>query len=149
MKTTKMLPPRVFQLALLAIATIHFLLPVWFLYNSPIRFIGLIPIIIGSYLNIYTDQLFKRKQTTIKPFEEPTSFIETGPFRYSRNPIYLGMVLIVAGTALISGSVITFVAPVAFAIIIHILYLREEEHILEKRFGETYLAYKLKVHRWI
>ena len=149
MKTTKILPPRIFQLALLAIAAIHFLLPLWFMYHSPIRFIGIIPIFIGSYLNIYTDQLIKKKHTTIKPFEEPSAFIEYGPFRYSRNPIYLGMVLILVGAGFISGSVLTFLVPIGFAILVFFLYIKPEEQILEARFGETYTNYKKRVNCWI
>lgn len=145
----KTLPPRIFQLALLSIVAIHFLIPVGFIYDSPIRFIGLFPILAGCYLNVYTDRLIKKYETTIKPFEKPTSLIVGGPFRYSRNPIYLGMVLIVFGGSLLSGSVLSLIVPVAFALLIHFLYIINEEFLLEESFGEAYLNYKSNVRCWI
>ncbi|ALO16798.1 Putative protein-S-isoprenylcysteine methyltransferase [Salinivirga cyanobacteriivorans] len=149
MKTNKILPPRVFQIALLVIVVIHFLIPVRFIYNSPVRFFGVIPIAYGVYLNIYSDWLIKKYKTTIKPFEKPTSLIEKGTFSYSRNPIYLGMVLIVLGCSLLSGSVLSFVVPVAFAFILHFKYIIVEEVNLASQFGEIYLSYKSKVRCWI
>jgi len=149
MKTIKILPPRIFQIALLTVALIHFLFPVWFIYDSPVRWFGLIPIIAGIYLNLYTDWLIKKFKTTIKPFEEPTSLIKKGPFSYSRNPIYLGMVLIVLGCSVLSGSLLAFFVPVALAFIIHYLYIIQEEVILEKNFGQKYQDYRNKVRCWL
>jgi len=145
----KTLPPRIFQLALIAIVAIHFLIPMGFIYDSPMRLIGLFPILAGCYLNVYTDRLIKKHNTTIKPFEKPASLIVDGPFRYSRNPIYLGMVLIVFGGSLLSGSILSFIVPIAFALLIHFLYIINEEVLLEKSFGETYLNYKIEVRCWI
>jgi len=146
---TKILPPRVFQIALLTVVLIHFLVPVWFIYNSPVRWFGIIPIIVGIYLNLHTDWLIKKYKTTIKPFEAPTTFIRKGPFRYSRNPIYLGMVLIIMGGSLLSGSVISFFVPFVFAVFLHLLYIIPEEAILEKNFGQEYLEYKNNVSCWL
>ena len=149
MKTNKILPPRVFQIAIVAIVAIHFLLPLWYMYNSLWRFVGLIPVVFGAYLNIYSDWLIKKHNTTIKPFEKPTSLIEKGPFRYSRNPIYLGMVLVILGCSLLSGSVLSFIVPVVFAIILHFKYIIVEEEILSNQFDEIYLNYQSQVRCWI
>jgi len=145
----KVLPPRIFQLAIVAIIVIHFVIPIKYLYDSLIRFIGVIPILTGTYLNIYTDILFKKRKTTIKPSEEPSILIEDGPFRYSRNPVYLGMVLIILGCSLISGSILSLLVPVIFTFIIHYKYILIEEAILEKCFGDKYLNYKRKVRCWM
>jgi protein-S-isoprenylcysteine O-methyltransferase Ste14 len=148
MKTNKILPPRVFQIEIIAIVAIHFLIPVLYMYNSLWRFVGLIPIVFGAYLNIYSDWLIKKHNTTIKPFEKPTALIEKGTFGYSRNPIYLGMVLIVLGGTLISGSVLALLTPFIFAIVLHYKYILEEERILCAEFGNIYLDYSKKVRRW-
>ncbi len=149
MKANKILPPRIFQIAIVAIAAIHFLFPVYFLYNSPMRFVGILPIVFGAYLNIYSDWLIKKHETTIKPFDNPTTLIEIGPFKYSRNPIYLGMTLIVLGCSFISGAILSFSVPVIFAFILHLRYIVVEEGILSDNFGEVYLRYKSKVRCWI
>jgi protein-S-isoprenylcysteine O-methyltransferase Ste14 len=146
---TKILPPRVFQIALLTVAIIHFTVPVWFIYNSPVRWFGIIPVIAGIYLNLYTDRLIKKYETTIKPFETPTTFIIRGPFRYSRNPIYLGMVLIILGCSLLSGSLISFFISFVFAYVLHFLYIIPEEAIMENNFGKKYMEYKSKVPCWL
>lgn len=148
MKTNKILPPRVFQIAILVIAAIHFLIPVWFMYNSPLRFLGLILIVFGAYLNIYSDWLIKKHNTTIKPFKKPTALIEKWPFNYSRNPIYLGMVLIILGGALLSGSILALVVPLIFGLVLHYKYIIQEERILQVEFGNVYLDYSNKVRRW-
>ena len=149
MKTNKILPPRVFQIAIVTIVAIHFLCPVWYMYCSLWRFVGLIPIVFGAYLNIYSDWLIKKHNTTIKPFEKPKSLIEEGPFRYSRNPIYMGMVLIILGGSLLSGSVLSLIVPIVFALILHFKYIIVEEDILANQFGINYKNYKSKVHCWI
>ena len=79
----------------------------------------------------------------------PTQLIVTGPFRFSRNPIYLGMALIVLGGTLFSGTLTAFVFPITFVVIIHVKYIKTEEAILEDTFGEPYLNYKKRVRRWI
>jgi protein-S-isoprenylcysteine O-methyltransferase Ste14 len=149
MKTMKVLPPRIFQLAILTVVVLHFLLPVYYLYNSPIRFLGLLPIIAGIYLNLHSDWLIKKYRTTVKPFEKPTKLIEKGPFSFSRNPMYLGMALIILGGSIISGSVLSFAVPIVFALIIHYKFIIIEEALLENSFGPAYLKYKSRVHCWI
>jgi len=72
-----------------------------------------------------------------------------GPFRLSRHPTYLGMVMILLSTAIIMGSVTPFVFPILFAAIVDISYIRFEEVNLEKIFGEEYKRYRKKVRRWI
>ena len=149
MKTTRILPPRIFQAALLTLLLIHFLLPVFFLYDSPVRWIGLFPILAGIYLNLKSDALIKKHETTIKPFEKPSSLIEKGPFLLSRNPIYLGMVLIVFGGAVLSGSILGFLVPPVLGIVLHYIYILPEEQMLQKCFQSEYLRYRKVVRRWI
>lgn len=62
------------------------------------------PLIFGVALNISADRMFKQHKTTVKPFEESTSLVTDGVFRFSRNPMYLGMVLILSGVVLLAGS---------------------------------------------
>ena len=93
--------------------------------------------------------MFKKSKTTVKPHKNPTSLEVLGPFRVSRHPMYLGMSAILLGVAIILGSIITFVIPIFFVMLMEIMFIPFEEKNLEKAFGKKYLDYKMKVRRWI
>ncbi len=146
---TKILPPIYFLAAIALTIALHFLFPVATFIPSSWRFVGLLPIAAGSVLNIAADRQFKRHQTTIKPFQESTALVTDGAFRWSRNPIYLGMVLIVAGVALIEGSVTPWIVVAALAVLLDRLFIVREEEMLQGTFGADFLRYKEHVRRWL
>ena len=106
-------------------------------------------LVFGCVINVITDNLFKHRKTTVKPYEKPTSFITSGPFKISRHPMYLGMLLILLGVAVLLGSLLTFIPCLAFIILMELIFISLEEKNLEKEFGNKYLEYKKKVRRWI
>lgn len=110
---------------------------------------GFLFFVIGGILNIWTDQLFKKNKTTVKPLEKPSAFIQTGPFKISRNPMYLGMTILLIGIGFVLGSIISFVGFILFIIAMEIAFITQEEQSMQEQFGEEYLAYKKKVGRWI
>ena len=83
----------------------------------------------------------------VKPFEESRQLIETGPFRFSRNPMYLGLLLILAGTFILLGSLGPMVVLV-FVWLIMSQFVALEERALEARFGDACRRYKSRVRRW-
>ena len=104
----------------------------------------------GLYLNwIWVANKFKKEKTTIDPNVLPIKFITDGPFRFTRNPAYLGMVLTFIGTSILLGSITTFIIPIIFIILTDRTVILTEEKNLEKKFGKKYLNYKKKVRRWI
>lgn len=119
------------------------------LIYAPYRFIGILLLGIGIWLNMWADGLFKRKNTTVKPFEKSSALILEGPFRFSRHPMYLGMVIALLGVAIILGSLITFLVPIAFFVSMQIVFIRHEEKALEQTFGQKYLDYKKRVRSWL
>jgi len=94
---------------------------------------------------------FKRQSTTVNPLqpEKASSLVVSGIFKYSRNPMYLGMALILLGLALmfnvIGGTLFTFL----FTIFITKFQIRPEEEVMERLFGEDFLNYKKNVRMWI
>lgn len=128
---------------------IHFVLPIIQLINYPLNWSGLLFILAGGILNIWADRLFKQNNTTVKPDETPTSLIKNGPFRFSRNPMYLGMEFLLIGVGLILGSVTSFVGALLFPLIIELKFIRREEKIMAEIFGDEFETYKKKVARWI
>lgn len=149
MKQSKLLPPTYFFIYLLLTIGLHFILPIMQLIYAPYRFIGILLLGIGIWLNLWADGLFKKENTTVKPFEKSSALILEGPFRFSRHPMYLGMVIALLGVTIILGSLITFLVPIAFFISMQIVFIRHEEKALEETFGQEYLEYKNRVRSWL
>ena len=127
----------------------HFLFPVKQIIHPPFIYLGWILIIIGSALNIWTDQIFKKSRTTVKPNEKPSKFIDYGHFSFSRNPMYLGMAAFLLGIGIFLGSIISFIGTVLFIIAMEIVFIPDEEKSMMEAFGADYENYKTKVRRWI
>jgi len=111
--------------------------------------LGFILIIFGGVINLWTDLLLKRKRTTVKPYENPTYLITSGPFRISRNPSYLGFAAILLGVAINHGTLITFLSPITFFILMELMFIPFEEKNLERAFGKEYIEYKNQIRRWL
>jgi len=92
---------------------------------------------------------FSRARTSIVPMKPSTALVTTGPYRITRNPMYVGMAALYAGLALALGVIwaLAFLPLVLFAV--DRLVIAREEPYLEARFGEDYREYKLRVRRWV
>ncbi|MGA2489143.1 MAG: methyltransferase [Anaerolineales bacterium] len=97
MNKIKVLPPTYFYLSLIAMIVLHYLFPVMRIIPSPWNAIGVIFLVAGIVLSLIGDHVFHQAGTTIKPFEESANLVTEGVFRLSRNPMYLGFVLLLAG----------------------------------------------------
>ena len=86
---------------------------------------------------------------TPAPFDAPREFVAAGPYRYFRNPMYVGAISVIIGAGLILRSPSAVVVALCFFLLAHIFVLIYEEPTLEKRFGESYLRYKSSVNRWL
>jgi protein-S-isoprenylcysteine O-methyltransferase Ste14 len=145
----KLLPPSYLNIFLVLPIGLHFVLPIKRIVHSPYTYLGFVFILLGLALNTWSVRLLKKRKTTIDFQEMPNRLVTDGPFRISRNPLYLGGVILSLGIAILLGSLITFVFPVALLLILDRLYIPAEETRLEKIFGEEYLEYRQKVRRWI
>jgi protein-S-isoprenylcysteine O-methyltransferase Ste14 len=95
------------------------------------------------------DRSLKRHQTTVKPFESSRVLVTEGVFRVSRHPMYLGMILTVAGIAVLLGSLTPWSIVLLLAVLLDARFIRIEESMLEGAFGEEYRRYKKQARRWI
>ncbi|MGB5289257.1 MAG: isoprenylcysteine carboxylmethyltransferase family protein [Ignavibacteriaceae bacterium] len=145
----KILPPTHFYIYLIISILLHYSLPLIQVFNYPFYLIGFLFFIIGTVLNIWADKLLKKQKTTVKPNEKPTVLIETGAFKISRNPMYLGMALILFGAGFILGSITSFIGSIIFVAAMEIAFIPQEEKNLREQFGEEFEKYKKKVRRWI
>ena len=128
---------------------LHFVFPISKVIVYPWNLLGCTPLGLGIALNLVADRAFKEHQTTIKPFQESTVLVTTGAFQYTRNPMYLGIVLMLLGIAFLMGMLMPFIVIPVFAVLIQFVFIKVEEGMLEEKFGRTWVEYKQKVRRWI
>jgi protein-S-isoprenylcysteine O-methyltransferase Ste14 len=127
----------------------HFIFPLRIVLYAPFTFSGILIIGFGFILGFWSRALLLKNKTTLSPYESPTFLITTGPYRISRNPVYLAMAAILLGGAVVMGTLVPFIFTVLYIVIIEILFIPDEEQRLEKIFGMEYREFKKKVRRWI
>lgn len=144
-------PPLVFLLALLAGTALHLLaaplrvaLPDTLRVVASVTFAAIGLGLIGAAIG-----LFRRTGQDPRPWKSTPSIIADGVYRYTRNPMYVGMAAVLAavGIGAANGWLLGLV-PLALAIV-HVTAVRPEEAYLEEKFGAEYLAYKQQVRRWV
>lgn len=146
---SRMPPPLPCLVAVVAGVGIDLWLP-WSIGPRPFTIAaGAAALLAMAVLGTATFRAFRRHATPLDPSYETVAIIETGPFRYSRNPAYIGFVLlqVAIGCFLDNAWILVFIIPAVVAIQ-RLVVLREEAY-LEAKFGEAYLRYKTKVRRWI
>ena len=92
---------------------------------------------------------FRRARTHVEPWQPTRSVIQTGLFRYSRNPIYLAFCIATGGCALLFDNGWILLGLIPLVGLLTLLVIRREERYLEAKFGDDYLAYKRRVRRWL
>ena len=142
-------PADYFLVFILINILLHYTIPIKQIIFAPYIYLGIIFFILGWIPNIYGGILFKRIGTSIPTYQMPKKLVTTGFFKFSRNPTYLGMIIALFGEAIFLGSLVTFILPILFFVLINKLNISVEEKNLEKKFGKKYLDYKKKVRRWI
>ena len=114
------------------------------------RISGGIVFLIGLFLFGWCLYLFAaRGKGPLAPWDPPRKLVVTGPYRFVRNPMISGVLLIIAGEALVHGSRTIGLWLLTFFVINQIYFMLSEEPMLEARFGEDYREYKRNVPRWI
>lgn len=113
------------------------------------RNLGWLSLVAGGAIMLTAIGLFRKAGTEMKPWKRVSSFVTDGVYRWTRNPMYLGMALIYAGLALIFDSLIALLLLVPVIFILQREVIEREERYMESRFGSAYRDYKARVRRWI
>ncbi len=92
---------------------------------------------------------FHRRGTPTSPFERSTALVTSGVFRFTRNPMYLGFVLLAIGVAVALDAAAFRVAAVVLAALLEVLVIRPEERSLAEQFGAAFEDYRRRTRRWI
>ena len=146
------IPPPIYAISIALIMWLLSLyLPVAQLVTSPWNKLGIGLMLVAGFLDFTSLYLFFKKRTTPNPMKPQftTGLVTNGLYKISRNPMYLGLLIILFGFAIYLGNLTAFLMLPAFYFVITEMQIKPEEQMLEEKFGEEYLDYKRKVRRWL
>lgn len=148
MAMRRLLPPSLFLLLCLLMVGAAFAFP-GRSPSTPLLALGAAGLAFGLALSVSGSRLFDKIGTNIVTFEDPGTLVVSGPFRWSRNPMYLGFQIAITGVAVMLASPWALLGPAAFFVACHRVYIPFEEARLRARFGADYERYRGRVRRWI
>src|SRR5215470_2407969 len=142
-------PPLVYLASLVIGALIQLAMPLPFLPRPLTAALGASLVVVAIALFSYSVAKFRAVGTPVPARKPTTVIVRTGPYRFSRNPIYLAFSLFQLGIAIWVNSLWLLATLVAAVALIHYVVIPREEQYLERRFGAQYLEYKASVRRWL
>ena len=143
------IPPVYFLVTVVIMTVLNYFAPIRNILHPPVTYSGAIFIVIGFIITIWSAVLFYKAGTAIKPFDESTHLVTKGMYQVTRNPMYLGMVVILLGIALLFGTFTPFFLIPIFIWLIHTIFISNEETMMARIFGDEYREYKKRVRRWL
>jgi protein-S-isoprenylcysteine O-methyltransferase Ste14 len=144
-----MVPPVYFVVALALMGFFHRVAPGAILIQAPYHYGGAVLAALGLGLIVWALLLLRRARTAILPHGQPSALVIAGPYRWTRNPMYLGMAGMLLGAAIFMGSITPFVVIPAFMALISDRFISSEEAKLDATFGPEFQDYKARVRRWL
>ena len=143
-------PPIAWALAFATGLAINWLYPLrWVPATWPNVWIGIIIFAAGFALAIWAIVTFRRAGTRVETTKSTMTIVTDGPYRFTRNPIYLGMSLGQTDLAVAFDNLWILVMLIPFYLVLRYGVVAREEAYLERKFGEVYLDYKSRVRRWL
>jgi len=142
-------PPVLLIIHLGAAFLLNWLLPLPIAFPNILVSVGYLLILVGIGLATGAAGRFMKEQTTLDPHGSVTEIVTSGPYRFSRNPIYLGFVCLLIGFPFIFRSYSGLILSPVLMVSLHQLVIKHEEAYLEKKFGDIYTSYKSRVRRWL
>ena len=142
-------PPLIYAGALIAglLANRRYRIP--FLPRPLARALGWPLVVCGLAIGLLGEREMRRAETNTNPYKPATTLVTEGPFRFTRNPLYLSMTLLYGGISTLANAL---PAALLLPIVLHLMrrgVIEREERYLEGKFGDVYLQYKVKAPRWI
>jgi protein-S-isoprenylcysteine O-methyltransferase Ste14 len=145
----KVIPPVYFLATVAASVGLHYLAPLVALVPSPFNWAGGVLVAAGLGIALWAAGLFRVAGTPVVPFTQSTALVTGGIYRWTRNPMYLGMIVALLGLAVLLGTLGAFVPIPFFVWQIRRKFVLPEEAFLEGIFGSRYVEYKARVRRWL
>ena len=113
------------------------------------RGIGVLLLILGFVTTYSGFSAFRKAGTPVRPGDEPTKLVTSGPYRITRNPMYLGLELVLLGAFFLAKSPFFLIPPIVFFLSINFLQIPFEEKLMTELFGQSYAEYCQRVRRWL
>jgi protein-S-isoprenylcysteine O-methyltransferase Ste14 len=148
----RIFPPLIYAGGLVAGFLLQLVWPLGFSAGSwtpLIRLAGILMVVAGLLLVLWATGKFHEAGTPANPRKPTTALVLSGPYRFSRNPMYLGLTLVQAGIALLTDALWPLITLIPVLWIVRREVIEREENYLAAKFGEVYLKYKASVRRWI
>ncbi len=142
-------PPLVFGGALAAGLLAHRLRPTPFLPRAVARPLGWLLLGGGLLLGGSGIRALRNAGTNVDPYKPTTAFVAVGPYRFTRNPLYLALTMMYAGISFLARSLWAFTLLPGVLAVIRCGVIEREERYLERKFGAEYRRYKARVRRWV
>ncbi len=142
-------PPLIYLIFIAIGGALSLAWPVSLADNRWTRYVGWGLIDAGLLLVPWAALAMARHKTTINPYKKPQRLLDSGPFRLSRNPIYLGFTLVYCGIALLLDSLWPWLLLPALILCMKRGVIAYEEELLAQLFGDDYHAYRARVRRWL
>lgn len=140
-------PPLIYAGALLIALLLHRLLPLPIFGRA--FWPGLALTALGVALAIWGRNTLVAARTNVNPYRPSTTIVDSGPYGFSRNPLYVSLTLMYAGLTLVFDTWWGFILLVPVLIMMHVGVIRREERYLENKFGDGYRRYRDKVRRYL
>jgi protein-S-isoprenylcysteine O-methyltransferase Ste14 len=142
-------PPILVLILLLVSACLMVAIPLAPIPIPAARVICVFLLLIGLITGFSGFSAFRKAGTSLRPGDEPSQFVTQGPFRLTRNPMYLGFGLILIAAFFLTKSVFFLIPPVVFFLSMNFLLVPFEEKLMTEHFGEPYSEYRRRVRRWL
>jgi protein-S-isoprenylcysteine O-methyltransferase Ste14 len=140
-------PPFIYLGAFLLVLACHWIVPLRIVDGAP--WAGLALLVIGVATAIWGRRTMRAAGTNINPSQPATTIVTSGPFRFSRNPLYVSLMLVYLGLSLAVNTWWGVVMLVPLLIVMHVGVVLREERYLDRKFGESYRQYRVRVRRYL
>jgi len=142
------IPPVFVFISIIAIVLFYFKASTYNFIEFPFNLIGIGIMLLGFYMMGKARELFKKHKTTLM-IQQSSSVVTEGVYSKTRNPMYIGMFLMLLGTGICFMNLFSLLVPFIFILLIRIIFIPTEERLMNETFGKEYRDYKNKVGRWI
>jgi protein-S-isoprenylcysteine O-methyltransferase Ste14 len=142
-------PPVLFVGTLVLGLVLHWIWPVPLLPSLVARLLGLVILVLSAALGRAAERAMKRAGTNIRPDQPTLAIVTDGPFRFTRNPLYLAGTGLYLAIALLVNGLGLLVLVLPMLAVLHWGVVRREERYLETKFGDPYREYRARVRRWL
>jgi len=142
-------PPLLYAAALLASLVLRWLWPMPILAHAISLGVGIVLVLLALAVVIPGRRALLAAGTSVDPSLPSKAIVESGPFRFSRNPLYLGLTLLYCGLTLVSNTWWGLILLMPVLAIMHLGVVLREERYLDQKFGDTYKRYRERVGRYL